>query len=847
MRKEEPEKSRFAHFLQPVRDLAANWSIDIAADLEDYLEELESFVFAIGDGGDCRQLNFAEAALVIQGSAHVWGKKVEYLHDLVHQAIAYINGRRRKDKGAGNNRGGKGEGELRDAPWDEEENFLTLDDAIEEGDTGAIDLDDDDDADADAVGRRKAEPSILSLLQLGDGQGEDGGAARMSACPVHLPSGALLIDELEGKTLDEHMQRVSPPADDAATAAAPEAAQGSPSLAPMTFGSPVFGCVEAGGVAGADGAATPAPGGAEGGLNLGGGAEGCVAATPGFGSDGGFAEEGGFGDGDGDDGGAVSPRLEGEERAAAAAGAEDEEDEEEDPWEPLDPDEESATMKNKPYRKGAARMWSRPRGKAPSADAPVPTASADGVAAVLAWMRPTGGAGGALASRDMAYAFAKLRKDTRARRSESSRGVRQATGEVVEPDMADDDGGGFEEFGGFGDDGGDDWPGFATEERALEGDLVHDLEPLPEMEVGGSFLLGRMGGVSAAGPSPQAGERTPGGSTPYTKLVERYLSDMQSRAAAEQRLTQLQRNVDTWRAKVEPALEEQDRRGPFDLHDTARGLVERLARVTVAEEDVAERMVASADAEEAARGVRGWLRDNGKPEHVPFASIVEGEGRHGVARAFASLLQLCNARNVDIVIDDGAADDAAPAAARAPRAAAKQPAVMKGVAGPSDLKLYFRSCRNPGHDLGSDDVAAGGILGAPKRVEARVDPVELEVFEAARRAREEDWRGVESEAEVAAKDQARVQLGGRPARGGGRGRGRGRGRGAKVARVDEGGEGEGADDAVARGAAKKQPLGQRKNLPKESGAAAASKAAGGGAQVEGASPAAVKTKRARRG
>ena len=34
---EAPSESRFAHLLQPIRDLAANWDIDIANELEDYL------------------------------------------------------------------------------------------------------------------------------------------------------------------------------------------------------------------------------------------------------------------------------------------------------------------------------------------------------------------------------------------------------------------------------------------------------------------------------------------------------------------------------------------------------------------------------------------------------------------------------------------------------------------------------------------------------------------------------------------------------------------------------------------------------------------------------------------
>lgn len=44
--------------------MADNWNIDIAAELEEYLEDLESVVISF-DGGKSN-LNFAEAALMIQ-------------------------------------------------------------------------------------------------------------------------------------------------------------------------------------------------------------------------------------------------------------------------------------------------------------------------------------------------------------------------------------------------------------------------------------------------------------------------------------------------------------------------------------------------------------------------------------------------------------------------------------------------------------------------------------------------------------------------------------------------------------------------------------------------------------
>lgn len=38
----ESTESRFAHLLQPIRELTKNWEIDVASELNDYLEEVNS-------------------------------------------------------------------------------------------------------------------------------------------------------------------------------------------------------------------------------------------------------------------------------------------------------------------------------------------------------------------------------------------------------------------------------------------------------------------------------------------------------------------------------------------------------------------------------------------------------------------------------------------------------------------------------------------------------------------------------------------------------------------------------------------------------------------------------------
>lgn len=65
-----PPPSRFAHLLQPIRDVAANWAVDVAAELEAYLDDIDAAEAALS------ATDFTTAALLVQGSAGVYARKV---------------------------------------------------------------------------------------------------------------------------------------------------------------------------------------------------------------------------------------------------------------------------------------------------------------------------------------------------------------------------------------------------------------------------------------------------------------------------------------------------------------------------------------------------------------------------------------------------------------------------------------------------------------------------------------------------------------------------------------------------------------------------------------------------
>jgi condensin-2 complex subunit H2 len=168
----ELRENRFAYLLQPIRDLASNWDVDIAAELEEYLEELEALTFTIkgggGEGGEAAEeaaaaaaeaptqtqtqadetngrlpLNFAEAALLIQGTTCVYSKKVEYLYNLVYQALETIHCKRQREKAAAAAAAARAaNGESDDGePEDGDEDFLHMGEGMEQADD--IDMDDE--------------------------------------------------------------------------------------------------------------------------------------------------------------------------------------------------------------------------------------------------------------------------------------------------------------------------------------------------------------------------------------------------------------------------------------------------------------------------------------------------------------------------------------------------------------------------------------------------------------------------------------------------------------------------------------------------------------------------------
>lgn len=110
--------------LQANRDPETNWEVDVAKSLEEYLLKICSGEIS----GDDRahSVNFAEAALLLQGSVQVYSRKVEYLYSLVLHALEFLSQKKQDQQENGSAQAN--ENDPSTVPNEEDDIFLGLGD-----------------------------------------------------------------------------------------------------------------------------------------------------------------------------------------------------------------------------------------------------------------------------------------------------------------------------------------------------------------------------------------------------------------------------------------------------------------------------------------------------------------------------------------------------------------------------------------------------------------------------------------------------------------------------------------------------------------------------------------------
>ncbi|KAM0962684.1 hypothetical protein ACFX14_021797 [Malus domestica] len=115
------------HRVQAERDLESNWELDLAQKLEEYLLKICSGEIPTEAEGHVA-INFAEAALLLQGSVQVYSRKVEYLYSLVLRALEFLSQKGQHEQSEGTSVRPEEGGSSHAVSDEENDMFWSLDD-----------------------------------------------------------------------------------------------------------------------------------------------------------------------------------------------------------------------------------------------------------------------------------------------------------------------------------------------------------------------------------------------------------------------------------------------------------------------------------------------------------------------------------------------------------------------------------------------------------------------------------------------------------------------------------------------------------------------------------------------
>ncbi|KQK15987.1 condensin-2 complex subunit H2 isoform X1 [Brachypodium distachyon] len=146
--------------LQANRDPESNWELDVAKSLEEYLLKICSGEISGEDGA--HNVNFAEAALLLQGSVQVYSRKVEYLYSLVLNALEFLSQNKQDQQQKGSAEANENDPSI--TPNEEDDMFVGLDDVPAETRTTL-----DNSLDRDDLRRKIVRPPANLLVFEGDG------------------------------------------------------------------------------------------------------------------------------------------------------------------------------------------------------------------------------------------------------------------------------------------------------------------------------------------------------------------------------------------------------------------------------------------------------------------------------------------------------------------------------------------------------------------------------------------------------------------------------------------------------------------------------------------------------
>lgn len=583
---EKEEEPRYLHLLQPNRDLAANWAVDVARELESYLAGLSLVSIPDEEGHD--SFNFAEAALLIQGSIQIYSRKVEYLYGLVLQALDFIANKKQDQR---ENSSIQANGKDADIIEDEEEDFLNLDDVPEETNIDIVDEQKESSCITPAI-----RPPACLLVVEGDNVDISGDAGELALYQISTSSlhrDFLLLDPCDAKFVDEYWKNNAKSQEKGASGYSNLAGQRNPR---SMGGTPLRDQY-------VDQDAGPS-GTAQNNLS----ARKSPRPTDEFASDNGVAD---WHDDDGGDeawGDMLNGRSENNSNDAATqdkAGQNscqdhdiDQEDGVPDPWAPLNP-HEPGTLPVIPFKRGRPNRRRKAKKSCKSLLEPAISELGRVWQALECLEREVWRA----SQSEEPPPYEKLRSSFIAKRTSGIdagwSSDKSDKGSDSEEFRSDDDGfQGGDEPDFYQPDIVEDY-GSQDPSQQTNPDTQHIHVHNVETEVSeGSYL---------------------------EELCQAQLDAVLKKHAESEKLTELANRVVSWNKKIEKNLAIQDARPPFDIHAYGERILDKLSSSSMDYDDL-----------------------NSSNAQKPFTCIVAGLEKHEVARIFAALLQLINNGNVSL-------------------------------------------------------------------------------------------------------------------------------------------------------------------------------------------------------
>lgn len=145
--------------------------------------------------------------------------------------------------------------------------------------------------------------------------------------------------------------------------------------------------------------------------------------------------------------------------------------------------------------------------------------------------------------------------------------------------------------------------------------------------------------------------RSSSGLTTYEEICRQHIESFMKGAEKYVRETDLSKQVNDWQSKLKPILQEQDERPPFDIQLLGREILGHLEL---------ESKLQAQEIAEAPALAKNKKRKNQTPTTaatpIPFDSIVGGRNSYEVCRLFLASLQLANNGNVELVHAQTAAE-----------------------------------------------------------------------------------------------------------------------------------------------------------------------------------------------